>query len=95
MKASRKRRQVPDRMRTTRHTAAAITRDIVRCATNGPRGKAAYLRRSERESDNGESGAPSPATSSKGFQIYIPLEQGEKNPSGGEAGKAAPKERKG
>jgi hypothetical protein len=47
------------------------------------------------QSDNGESGAPSPATSSKGFQIYIPLEQGEKNPSGGEAGKAAPKERKG
>jgi hypothetical protein len=47
------------------------------------------------ESDNGESGAPSPATTSKGFQIYIPLEQGEKNPAGGEAGKAAPKERKG
>jgi hypothetical protein len=47
------------------------------------------------ESDNGESGAPSPATTSKGFQIYIPLEQGEKNPSGGEAGKAAAKERKG
>jgi hypothetical protein len=47
------------------------------------------------EADNGESGAPSPATSSKGFQIYIPLEQGEKNPAGGEAGKAAPKERKG
>jgi len=47
------------------------------------------------DADNGESGAPSPATSSKGFQIYIPLEQGEKNPSGGEAGKAAPKERKG
>jgi len=47
------------------------------------------------QSDNGESGAPSPATSSKGFQIYIPLDQGEKNPSGGEAGKAAPRERKG
>jgi hypothetical protein len=47
------------------------------------------------ESDNGESGAPSPATTSKGFQIYIPLEQGEKNPAGGEAGKAAAKERKG
>jgi len=47
------------------------------------------------DADNGESGAPSPATSSKGFQIYIPLEQGEKNPAGGEAGKAAPKERKG
>ena len=47
------------------------------------------------DADNGESGAPSPATSSKGFQIYIPLEQGEKNPAGGEAGKSAPKERKG
>jgi hypothetical protein len=47
------------------------------------------------DADNGESGAPSPATSSKGFQIYIPLEQGEKNPAGGEAGKAAPRERKG
>jgi hypothetical protein len=47
------------------------------------------------DADNGESGAPSPATSSKGFQIYVPLEQGEKNPAGGEAGKAAPRERKG
>jgi type II secretory pathway pseudopilin PulG len=47
------------------------------------------------DADNGESGAPSPATNSKGFQIYIPLEQGEKNPAGGDAGKAAPKERKG
>jgi hypothetical protein len=49
----------------------------------------------EEESDNGESGAPTPATSQEGFQIYIPLEQGEKNPTGGEAGKAAAKERKG
>jgi len=51
--------------------------------------------KNEEESDLGESGAPTPATSKEGFQIYIPLEQGEKNPSGGEAGKAAPKERKG
>ena len=50
---------------------------------------------SPRTSENGESGAPSPATTSKGFQIYIPLEQGEKNPAGGDAGKAAAKERKG
>ncbi len=49
----------------------------------------------EEESDNGESGAPTPATSQEGFQIYIPLEQGEKNPTGGEAGKASAKERKG
>jgi hypothetical protein len=47
------------------------------------------------DADNGESGAPSPATNSKGFQIYIPLEQGEKNPAGGEAGKSAPRDRKG
>jgi hypothetical protein len=49
----------------------------------------------QEESDNGESGAPTPATSQEGFQIYIPLEQGEKNPTGGEAGKASAKERKG
>jgi hypothetical protein len=52
-------------------------------------------RENEEESDLGESGAPTPATSQEGFEIYIPLEQGEKNPTGGEAGKAAPKERKG
>lgn len=51
--------------------------------------------KNEEESDLGEAGAPTPATSKEGFEIYIPLEQGEKNPSGGEAGKAAPKERKG
>ena len=51
--------------------------------------------KNEEESDLGESGAPTPATSQEGFQIYIPLEQGEKNPSGGEAGKASAKERKG
>jgi hypothetical protein len=51
--------------------------------------------KNEEESDNGESGAPTPATSQEGFQIYIPLEQGEKNPTGGEAGKSSAKERKG
>jgi hypothetical protein len=49
----------------------------------------------EEEADLGEAGAPTPATSQEGFQIYVPLEQGEKNPSGGEAGQAAPRERKG
>jgi hypothetical protein len=51
--------------------------------------------KNEEESDLGESGAPTPATSQQGFEIYIPLEQGEKNPTGGDAGKSAPKERKG
>lgn len=45
--------------------------------------------------DLGESGAPSPATSMKGFEIYIPLEGNERTPEGGEAGKAGPNQRKG
>jgi hypothetical protein len=45
--------------------------------------------------DLGESGAPSPATTTKGFQIYIPLEGGERTPGGGEAGMAGPNQRKG
>jgi hypothetical protein len=45
--------------------------------------------------DMGESGAPSPATSSQKFEIYIPLESTEKSPQGGDAGKVTAKERKG
>jgi hypothetical protein len=45
--------------------------------------------------DLGESGAPSPATSSEGFEIYVPLEGDEKTPAGGDAGKVTPRERKG
>jgi hypothetical protein len=44
--------------------------------------------------DMGQGGQPSEATSQKGFQIYIPLESQEK-PLGGDAGKAASKDRKG
>ena len=45
--------------------------------------------------DLGESGAPSDATSTKGFQIYVPLQGDEKSPEGGDAGKATEKVRKG
>jgi hypothetical protein len=45
--------------------------------------------------DLGEGGAPTPATTMKGFEIYIPLEGSERTPEGGEAGKAAAKQRKG
>ncbi len=45
--------------------------------------------------DLGESGAPSDATSTKGFQIYVPLQGDEKSPEGGDAGKASEKVRKG
>jgi hypothetical protein len=45
--------------------------------------------------DLGESGAPSESTSTKGFQIYVPLQGEEKAPEGGDAGKASEKVRKG
>ena len=43
----------------------------------------------------GESGAPSPATSSQGFEIYVPLQSDERTPAGGDAGKVSTKDRKG
>jgi malate synthase len=46
------------------------------------------------KADNGQGGAPSEATSQEGFEVYIPLESTEK-PSGGDAGKAPPKVRRG
>jgi hypothetical protein len=46
------------------------------------------------DGDMGQSGAPSEATSQKGFEIYIPLESTER-PTGGDAGKAPAKDRKG
>ena len=49
----------------------------------------------EDDGELGESGAPSEATSSDGFKIYIPLQGEEKNPEGGEAGKSGAKDRKG
>lgn len=48
----------------------------------------------QQDGDLGESGAPSEATSQKGFEIYIPLES-EERPAGGDAGKAPGKDRKG
>jgi hypothetical protein len=46
------------------------------------------------DGDLGQSGAPSEATSQKGFEIYIPLES-EERPAGGDAGKAPGKDKKG
>jgi hypothetical protein len=43
----------------------------------------------------GEGGAPTPATTLKGFEIYIPLEGNERTPEGGEAGKSEANKRKG
>ena len=43
----------------------------------------------------GSRGAPSDATTTKGFQIYVPLQGDEKSPEGGDAAKATEKTRKG
>lgn len=43
----------------------------------------------------GESGAPSAATSSEGFEIYVPLQSEERTPAGGDAGKVSARDRKG
>ena len=49
----------------------------------------------EQGADLGEGGAPTPATTLKGFEIYIPLEGNERTPEGGEAGKSEANKRKG
>ena len=49
----------------------------------------------EEGADLGEGGAPTPATTLKGFEIYIPLEGNERTPEGGEAGKSEANKRKG
>jgi hypothetical protein len=80
----------------TWHPDAAFNYEyIIRLRDAAAKGSQPPPQKNEEESDNGESGAPTPATSQEGFQIYIPLEQGEKNPTGGDAGKASAKERKG
>jgi hypothetical protein len=47
------------------------------------------------QNDFGESGAPARATGQQPFKIYVPLQGDEKNPEGGDAGKASARERKG
>jgi hypothetical protein len=80
----------------TWHPDAAYNYEyIIRLRDEAARGKQPPPPPQGDDADLGESGAPTPATTLKGFQIYVPLESGEKNPAGGDAGKSAPKERKG
>jgi hypothetical protein len=48
----------------------------------------------EDDGDHGQSGSPGEEAEGE-FQIYIPLDQGERTPEGGEAGEEGPRERKG
>ena len=72
------------------HEDAALQLRVRRsgCGTRWPRD--AGRRQSSRQQgvELGREGAPSDATTTKGFQIYIPLEGNEKSPEGGDAGKA-------
>jgi malate synthase len=80
----------------TWHQDAAYNYEyVVRLRDEQARGKRPPEGNDEaQKADNGQGGSPSEATSQQGFEIYIPLESTEK-PSGGDAGKAPPKERKG
>src|SRR5687767_5752309 len=68
---------------------------VVRLRDEVAKGRRPPAGQPDQGADLGESGAPSPATTLKGFEIYIPLEGNEKTPEGGEAGKAEVKQRKG
>lgn len=67
---------------------------LVRLRDEAARGHRPPPQEEKQDGDLGESGAPSEATSQKGFEIYIPLE-GDERPQGGDAGKATTKDRKG
>jgi hypothetical protein len=63
---------------------------IIRLRDELQRGRRPPASDSKQDGDMGQGGAPSAATSQQGFEIYVPLESQER-PSGGDAGKAAPK----
>jgi hypothetical protein len=80
----------------TWHEDAAYNYEyVIRLRNDVAKGRRPPAEPKDDQGDFGESGAPSDATNSSGFKIYIPLEGEEKNPEGGEAGKAGAKDRKG
>jgi hypothetical protein len=68
---------------------------VVRLRDDIAKGRRPPTPQPEKGADLGEGGAPSPSTTTKGFEIYIPLEGNERTPASGEAGKAEAKQRKG
>jgi hypothetical protein len=79
---------------TTWHPDAAFNYEyIVRLRNDIAKGRKPLPERPS--TDLGEAGDPAPDTKLGGFQIYVPLQSGERAPSGGEAGQGAPRPRKG
>lgn len=68
---------------------------VVRLRDDIAKGRRPPTPQPEPGADLGEGGAPSPSTTTKGFEIYIPLEGNERTPASGEAGKAEATQRKG
>jgi hypothetical protein len=80
----------------TWHEEAAYNYEyVIRLRDEIQKGRKPPAEQPQQGMDLGESGAPSDATSTKGFQIYVPLQGDEKSPEGGDAGKASEKVRKG
>jgi hypothetical protein len=78
-----------------REDAAHNYEFVVRLRDDIAKGRRPPTPQPEQGADLGEGGAPSPSTTTKGFEIYIPLEGNERTPASGEAGKAEAKQRKG
>jgi hypothetical protein len=68
---------------------------VVRLRDEVAKGRKPPTEQPNQGADLGEGGAPTPATTMKGFEIYIPLEGNERTPATGEAGKGEAKKRKG
>jgi len=80
----------------TWHPDAAFNYEyVIRLRDELARSRRLAVPEEKNDGDLGEEGAPSPATTTEGFEIYIPLQSDEKAPEGGEAGKATGKDRKG
>ena len=80
----------------TWHSDAAYNYEyIVRLRDELAKGKNPPQQPPSDNSELGEGGAPTPETTKQGFEIYVPLQNDEKSPSGGDAGKASTKDRKG